>query len=249
MRLKTAILLIAAALLGAGPPALAGPASLRDVLEFQDERRAAAPPVARYVSGDGATFILDRSRSTPLLRFEQSQEIWVLYPSAAPRGDVIYRNDVGDTVLRATKLGGLTLFTEARPSGAPAALAGDAESLKPVVGLSAEGLLQRLAQASVRASRAAQRLIPFEANGVTPGAEPLYADAASIAADGIIRMSRRTEGRPALTRFRKVRLAPGRKPSVTINAGVMIIVLNPSLGLAGRPSSGRIITVARTAGP
>ena len=244
MRLKTAVLTIAAALVSVGPPALAGPASLRDVLEMQDERRAPPPPVARYVSGDGAQFVLDRSRRTPLLKFEQSPEVWVLYPSAAPRGDVIYRNDVGDPVLRATKLGGLTLFTAARPSGAPAALSGEADIIKLFSPLSAAGLLQRLAQASARASRAAQRLIPFEASGVTAGEEPIYADAAAITAEGITRMSRDPRRRSLVNRVRKVRLAPGRKPTVQVRAGVLHVVVTPSLGIAGRPSSGRVLTAA-----
>nr|QQZ52104.1 DUF4908 domain-containing protein [Phenylobacterium glaciei] len=43
---------------------------------------------------------------------------------AAPRGDIIYKNDLGEPVLRATRLGGLTLFTPDRPGGTAAALAG-----------------------------------------------------------------------------------------------------------------------------
>ena len=241
MNWKTAVLSIAAALLSAGPPAFAGPASLRDVLELQDERRIPPPPVARYVAGEGATFILDRSGGTPLLKFEQSPEIWVLFPSAAPRGDVIYRNDVGAPVLRATKLGGLTLFTAQRPSGAPAAVAGEADGLRLGPALGPEGLLQRLAQASFRASRAAERLIPFEANDVTPGSESLYADAAMVVAEGISRLARQAYGRTALARLRKVRLGPGRQPAVSIQGGVMQILVAPKLAMAGRPSSGRII--------
>jgi hypothetical protein len=247
MKLKTAIFTIAAALIGVGPPALAGPSSLRDVLEFQDERRAPPPPVARYMSGDGEEFVLDRSGRTALLKFDQSQEIWVLYPSAAPRGDVIYRNDIGAPVLRATKLGGLTLFTPARPSGAPAALSGGAEFLKLGGPMGAAALLQRLAQASVRASRAAQRLIPFEANGVTPGAETVYADAATVTAEGIARLTRAQDGRLALSHFRKVTLSPGRKPDVSFSGGIIQIILTPNLGMAGRPSSERVAHALQSA--
>ena len=194
MTSNMAVLLIAAALFSSGPLAHAAPASLRDVLGKQDDRRPAPPPVAHYVSGDGQAFVLDRSGAVPLLKFEQSVEIWALSPSAAPRGDVIYRNDVGQPVLRATKLGGLTVFTAQRPSGAPAALMGEADFLRIPAPVSAATLLQRLAQASVRASRAAQHLIPFEASGVTPGSEPIYADAAALAAEGITRIARMPDG-------------------------------------------------------
>ena len=80
----------------------------------------------------------------------------MLQPQPAPRGDIIYKNDLGQPVLRATRLGGLTVFTQERPSGAPAALVGDSNPLRlPVLG--PEALLQKLAQASARASRAARR--------------------------------------------------------------------------------------------
>ena len=117
----------------------------------------APPPVARYVSETGDVFILDRSQPKPLLKFEHSPEVWVLLPQPGPRGDVIYKNDLGEPVLRATRLGGVTVFTDARPSGAAAALAGGGSSLK-LAPLGPQALLERLAQASARASRAARRL-------------------------------------------------------------------------------------------
>jgi hypothetical protein len=240
MRVNTAVRLIAAALACAGSPAMAAPTSLRDVLEFRDERRPPPPPIARYFYGDGGVFVLDRSRRPVLLKFEQNAEVWVLTPSAAPRGDVIYRNDVGAQVLRATKLGGVTLFTAQNPAGLPAGLDGDADGLRTLPSVSPEGLLQRLAQASVRASRAAGRLIPFEAPGVTPGAEPVYAEAASLTADGIVRMSHNPTGRSMMNRFRKVRLDLGRQPGVVVKDGVLLIQVNPVQGAAGRPSSERV---------
>lgn len=238
-RLRTAGL-IAAAMLGAASPALAQPASLRDMLERKDDRRADAPPVARYAV-EGEFFVLDRSRRPALLKFEHSPEVWVLFPSAAPRGDIIYRNDAGEPVLRATKLGGLTLFTRTRPAGAPAAIEGEAAALKPPPPMPASALLQKLAQASVRATGAAKRLVPFEATGVTPGAEPIFADAAVITAEAIVQLSRTAEGRMMLNRFRKVRLVAGHKANVQVGAGVMQVVINPSQGMAGRPSSDRVI--------
>ncbi|MBW8304342.1 MAG: DUF4908 domain-containing protein, partial [Brevundimonas sp.] len=67
----------------------------------------APPPVGRYVADSGEGFILDRSGRHPLLRFDRRDETWVLRPSAAPRGDVIYRNDAGEQVLRVTAGGGM----------------------------------------------------------------------------------------------------------------------------------------------
>jgi hypothetical protein len=238
--------LIAAAMLGAVSPALAEPASLRDMLGRQDDRRAEAPPVARYVV-ENEGFVLDRSNRVALLKFDRFTEVWVLYPSTAPRGDIIYRNDAGEPVLRATKLGGLTLFTRARPAGAPAAIDGEAPALKPQGPLTPGALLQKLAQSSVRATAAAKRLVPFEATGVTPGAEPVFADAAAITAEAVARLARSGEGRALLNRFRKVRLLAGRKPAVQVRAGVMQVIISPALGMAGRPSSDRVIIAVQDA--
>src|SRR5690606_35936740 len=120
-------------ILGFGAPAHAGPESLREGLFGRhpaDGRSQVAPPVARYVSEDGDVFILDRTQSRPLLKFENSPEVWALSPQPAPRGDVIYKNDLGTPVIRATRLGGVTIFTDQRPAGSAAALAGGGDPLR-----------------------------------------------------------------------------------------------------------------------
>lgn len=209
-----------------------------------DSRRMTPPPVGRYVSEEGAAFTLDRSTTRPLLKFEDSPEVWALQSHPAPRGDVIYKNDLGEPVLRATRLGGLTIFTDQRPGGSAAALTGDSQPLRlPTLG--PQALLERLAQASARASRAARRLIPFEADA-TPASAPLVADAAMVAAEAVVRMTRRPEGRALLTRFTKVKLVEGKKPGVVVEQGVMRISVTPAQGLAGRPSSERIIAVVNS---
>lgn len=247
VRLRTAVPLIAAAMLGAGGPVLAQPATLRDMLERRDERRSAAPIVARYSFGADAGFVLDRSQRNALLKFDDRPEVWVLYPSPAPRGDILYRNDAGAVVIRATKLGGLILFTPSMPGGAPAAMEGEASELRLPAALSASALLQKLAQASIHATGAAKRLVPFEATGVTPGEESIFADAAAVTAEAIVNLSHTAAGRAAIARFRKVRLTPGRKAGAEVRGGVMQVVVVPEQGLAGRPSSDRLMQIAQAA--
>lgn len=229
----------------AAAPAAAAPDSLREGLFGQgryDGRRFAAPPVARYVVEDGGAFVLDRSTPRPMVKFENSAEVWVLQPQPAPRGDIIYKNDLGQPVLRATRLGGLTVFTPERPSGAAAALAGGSNPLRlPTLG--PEVLLQRLAQASARASRAARRLIPFEADA-SPETASLVADAAMVTAEAVVRMAGDAEGRRALSGVSKVTLVEGRRPGATVRSGVILITITPEDGLAGRPSSERIVAAA-----
>ncbi|HKP78069.1 MAG TPA: DUF4908 domain-containing protein, partial [Phenylobacterium sp.] len=179
----------------------------------------------------------------PLLKFENSGEVWVLQPQPAPRGDVIYKNELGEPVLRATRLGGVTLFTEDRPAGQAAALQGSGAPIRLMV-LGPQALFERLAQASFRASRAIHHGVLFDAEA-TPGSSALIADAAVVTSVAIIRLSQRKDGRLLLSQFNRVRFREGEKAQATLKGGVLNIVVAPSRGLAGRPSSDRIIKVAR----
>ncbi len=235
---------VAAALLGAGAPAVAAP-MLQNILPFGDNRGAPTPPVARYLGAEGQSFVLDRAPGgQPLLKFDDSPEVWVLEPSPAPRGDTIYRNDLGAPVLRATRLGGLTLFSSQEPEGSPVAMEGEADDLSPPPTIPAGALLQRMIQASAKASRAAQHLITFTAPSVSPQSAPLFADAATIAAEALVRLSRRSEGHNFLARLDKLVFLPGPKPDVTVNGPVMQITVAAGKGYGGRPSSDRVVKAA-----
>jgi hypothetical protein len=239
-----------AAALAMGQAVQARPLTLGDALFGQDGQRGglrAAPLVARYADEDGdASFVLDRSTPVALLRFDDSPEIWVLTPQPAAHGDLIYKNDMGEPMLRATRLGGMTLFTVAHPGGAAAALVGEAAAIRPTVILTPNALLQRLAQASAHASRAAQRLVVFDAPDVNPQTASLVADAATITAEAIEAMARDPKGRAALAKVTRVVLAPGRKAQAVLEKGVLKVVIAPQAGaglreeVACRPSSRRI---------
>lgn len=227
--------------------ALAAPAdaqSLRESL-FGHGRAAPAPPVARYVSEDGDVFVLDLTQGSPLLKFENSNEVWALKPQPGPRGDTIYKNDLGEPVLRATRLGGLTVFTDDHPSGEAAAVAGVSNPLR-LVPLDAQALLDKLGQASIRASRAARRLIPFEAEA-TPVSSSLIADAAMVTSEAVVRMTKKPGDHRSLDRILKVRLSAGHKPGAQLEQGILQVTVAPPQGLAGRPSSERIIQVTESA--
>ena len=220
--------------------------TLRDALfggrHADDARRLTVPTIARFASDDGDRFVLDRSQALPLLRFDDHREIWVLSPSRAARGDMIYKNDAGRPVLRATQTGGLTLFTLERPAGAAAALEGRAPPVRLIIGpMAPNALLQRLAQASARASRAAQKLITFDAEDVTPESSYLYADTAAIAADAFVQVARRPDNKAVMSTLGRVRLIEGRKVEVRQKGSDLQITIVIDDGLAGRPSSERIV--------
>lgn len=230
--------------LAAGMSALAAP-SLGDALfgRSEDGRRAPPPPVARYVAETGSSFVFDRTTNQGLLRFEGSPEVWVLEPQAAPRGDVIYRNDLGQPVLRVTRLGGVTLFTDQAPDGAAVALSGESSPLRLAV-ISPNELIRRIRIAATRASRAAERPINIDFSADNDSA-PLVADAAMVLSDAIVRMAQRVDGKKLLNNFGKISIRPGKKPSVKIDKKVLEIRVTPEMGLAGRPSSDRIVHAVR----
>jgi hypothetical protein len=239
-----------AAVLMAGQTAHAGPFNLGDEL-FNGHalpwQHAKPPPVGLYrdEQDDDPPFVLDRSSSVVLLRFGDSQEIWVLIPQPAPRGDTLYKNDAGEPMLRVTRLGGLTLFTVTHPSGSAAALVGDAPPLRAMPVVSTQDLLQRLIQATARTSHAVQHGVRFEAPDVTPQSASLVADAAGVTAEAVIAISRLPDGRRSLARLAKVMLTSGRKASVALVNGVLQVVVAPKPGaplgdLQGRPSSRRV---------
>lgn len=218
-------------------------ADLRDLIfgsrKSSDERRAPAV----YVAEGGPRFIVDRSTDLTLLKFEGSAELWVLSPSPAPRGDIIYRDDVGRPILRFTKLGGVTIFEGVRSGGSPASFAGRTTALR-LQAFNAQALLQRLAQASVRASRAAGRLIVFDAPDVTSGSEAVYADAAAVAAEAVAALAQRTNGRRTTQKIARIQLVQNGKVDAAMNGNTLVVSLTPRRGVAGRPSSRRIIAAA-----
>ncbi|MBE7217181.1 MAG: DUF4908 domain-containing protein [Caulobacteraceae bacterium] len=226
----------------AGPPP-----SLRDFMfgagPGSDRRFGSAPAIARY-NADSDGFVLDRAAKVPLLRFDDSPEIFALFPTPGPRGDTIYKNDAGEPVLRVSRLGGVTLFTDDQPMGAAAYVVGQAAALHPALPLGPNGLFNVLAEASRRASRAAQHLILFDAPETTQSSEGVFADAFAIAADAFVRMGAAGgRGRAVITRVMEVSFLPGHAPDVLGGGARVEIVVAPDLGVAGRPSSERILAV------
>lgn len=226
-------------------PSLRGPQSLGDVL-FGDRtpsRPLVGPAPGRYAADAGHAFVLDRqSRDIALVRFEDSPEVWALTAAPGPRGDMIFKNDVGEPVLRATRMGGLTLFSPGRPEGEAAAQVSSGAALKVPTSIGPQALIQALAQASARASRAAQHLIAFEAPDVTSSTDWVFADAAWVTSEGFVRAVSRVggSGRSFMTRVLAVRFVTGPAPDVATQGAVLRITVAPDRGPAGRPSSQRV---------
>lgn len=200
-----------------------------------------APPVARYVATDERAFVLDRSGQRPLLKFEDSQEVWALQPAPGPRGEVIYRDELGRQRLRASRMGGLTVFTSDRPSGLPAALAGQAVSIRPAA-ISPGVLFQHFAQQSRRVYRETRRKLSFETvQDATPATATMLADAATVTAEALSRFRSRKGEKGRMARLRTVRFSTGARPAAFVSGQALEIMVAPGQGVAGRPSSERIV--------
>ena len=222
------------------------PGSLRDLL-FGSSHSAAAPAVARYKIEDGASsFVLDTASSrAAYLKFEGSGEIWALHPTPGPRGDTIYKNDMDEPVVRATHLGGITIFTQDQPEGMPAAFMGQAAPPRINLDIGPEALYNIFVQSSVRASHIAEHLVVFEGpQDVTAATAPIFADAAILTSQAFLRVgSKGKSGRTLVARFVKVEFDAGKGADATARGQVVRITICPDQGVAGRPSSQRIASV------
>jgi hypothetical protein len=242
---------MSALILTSGQARAAGPPNLRDLLfgrhSADASPSAALPTVARYEGDNGAAFILDRTRGArALLQFDGDPEIWALTATPGPHGDVIYRNDLGQPMLRSTPLGGVTLFTQGRPSGMPAAFIGEGATPRPPPVLGPDALFQLEVHAALRATRAAQHSVGFDTTDdfVTPTSEVVFAEAFVITAQAFVRVAQTTKpGQSAISRITLVRFVMGPEPDAAVKGATMRITVAPELGVAGRPSSGRLIAV------
>jgi len=204
--------------------------------------RPTGPLAERYVTDDGRVFVLDHGSGVTLVKFENSPEVWALQPTHGPRGDVIYKNDVDEPMLRETQLGGVTVFTPRRPDGAAAALSGPTAPIR-LATLGPFVLYQRLIQASVRLSRIVQHAVMIEAPDADASSDGLIADTAFITTEGALTAAAKRGGRLRLARLKGVTIDQGARPAAIMSGGVLAITVASARGLAGRPSSDRIARV------
>jgi hypothetical protein len=216
------------------PPAaraqIQGNAQAEQSRTLRNQDRSDSLPVAgRYVADSGQA----------LLRFERRDETWVLRPTPAPRGDIIYRNDAGEQVLRVTPDGGMTIFTPVASGGSPVSFAGPGPTLSPP-SLGPAELFNLMARRSGMITQALGRLVEINLD-TGDESESLAVDALIISTDAVMRIARSPSARPSLSRLRRITIIEGDRAAVTYLSSELRIVVAPSQGLAGRPSSARVI--------
>lgn len=193
----------------------------------------------RYGTPDGGVrFTLDRSPGrTALFRYEGADEVLVLRPTAGPRGDELYKTEQGEVLVRITSLGAVTLFRGHGDLGAPAEPLGEAPRLAPPewpVEMQ-QARLRELARLTVRT---VGRPIAFETpkSGAASG---LVVDAATRAAQGLAG----ARG----PNVQRVVIVFGDKPQARMQPdGALQVMVAPTMGYAGRPSSLAVQTALTT---
>ncbi len=213
-------------------------------------RSSHAPAVAHFVSDRGEGFILDQSsQAAPLLRFDGDDEVFQLTATPGAKGDIIFKNDVGEPVLKATRLGGMIVFSSANgDAGDPAALTGSASAFSPDRVTLTE-LVLHMTRSSVRVTNLCDHLVEFSADSQTDkkggdSSLPVFAETVSVAADALVQIAVQADTKRALNRLHEVYFMEGRPPSAHIEKGVLIIKVDPDKGAwGGHPSSKRIMNV------
>jgi hypothetical protein len=212
------------------------------------------PMVAHFVSAHGAGFVLDKSQALPLLRFDGDDEVFQLTAKSGANGDVTFRNDMGEPVLKETRLGGVILFSGVHADiGEPAAVTGQAPAFAPDRLTLAE-LWLHMAKSAMRVSRASEHRVDFDAdkdqvdeNTPNDTVINLFAESVSVTADALVQIANQADGRHSLDKLHEVHLIEGRPPSAYMDNGVLVVKLDPSRGQwGGHPSSKRIMNIVMT---
>ncbi|WP_411816628.1 DUF4908 domain-containing protein [Hyphococcus sp. DH-69] len=226
----------------------------------REERRQSAGAVERYVlAGDGRMFLFEERGSVARVQFLcgaedkridcalddiPSPEIYQLNAIRGPRGDVIYKNDEGETLLRIAAYGGATVFWPGEIQGTAASKSfGDDHSLSLIFeGRQVAVMRAQSAAAHISAKTGTPILFDISAAPRGPGQNAaVLADAILTAAKGLASVaSDPTGARVIAARIKRVSFVPGGAADVTLDGAVLRITYAPDQDIDGRPSSSKI---------
>jgi hypothetical protein len=209
--------------------------------EILSRERLGAIEPGSYLAGDSVGFALQNLGANFLLRFQNAPEVFVLYADRASMGGRILKYDDGETAIQVTVWGGITLYTDAKPSGLPAARTGDAQPFA-LANISPGDLQNAAADEAQRFAyvRKLRLAITMDWNAIAgdAGLRALYYDAMENAAHGIDRFTTSAAGRDAISkRVDNVSIAPAARPTVNMAGRTLLVTFNPSAGYVGRASS------------
>jgi|GEM_PF-1516790 len=170
-------------------------------------------------------------------------EIFLLTVTRGPRGDSIFKNADGDTVLRLASYGGATVQWPGDEAGSAASKSFGEDQSVELPGVGYDSVLRRANAASAIVSAAAGAPITFEPQNPSPGA--LVETDASVLADAIVRATNgvravandATGARVLADRIRRVVFEVGPAPTARFEDDALIIQYVPDQDISGRLSS------------
>lgn len=193
----------------------------------------------KFLCGDGDTrmdCVIDET--TP------AEEIHLLTPTRAPRGDTVWRDKSGEALLRIAAYGGATVFWPGDPRGHAASKSFGEDPALTLDFATLETARARASRATALVSAQVGKPIQFEVGDPGPddaGGASVLADAVARAAKGIGRVANDPTGARIIgARVRRVEFVVGRPPAVSFGDGVLSVRYDPAADAAGRPSSSEI---------
>lgn len=188
-----------------------------------------------YERADGrGMFIFDRTSEPALLWPDGGDEVIGLSPSRATGGGEVWVTDMDDVMLRFTNLGGVTYFPPDSPQGVAADAIGPGRTLvaAPASSDEVEAAARELVDELARISRTEVSAEISAGNRI--------ANAYTIDAMRMILRAASSVSRSDLRDLSVVQIDTGDHPDVVYDSGRLLVIINPVLGYAGRPSSARI---------
>ncbi len=176
-----------------------------------------------------------------------AEEIHLLTPTRAPRGDTIWRDHSGEALLRVAAYGGATVFWPGDPRGQAASKSFGEDPALTLDFATIDTARLRAQRATALISAQVGKPILFDVGAPVldaAGGASVLADAVARAAKGVGRVANDPTGARIIgDRVRRVAFQAGTPPSVTFAAGVLSVRYDPAADAAGRPSSSEIAAV------
>ena len=205
--------------------------------------RAGAVQTGRYNAGDSGNFTLESYGSGKyLLRFSGRGETFVLTTERGSLGVKLLKYDTGTVALRVSVWGGLTLYTQDAPQGAPATFQAPTQP-STVLSINNAELQSALNDETNHLNYAQNIALKFSADPAVLAADPETRGRAFYAlinaATGIERFLAATPAaRPLLVkRVNSVKVAEGGKPTIALLGQTLVVSFVPSEGHEGHASS------------
>ena len=169
-------------------------------------------------------------------------EIFLLAVTRGPRGDLIFKDAQGDTLLRLASYGGATVFWPGETQGIAASKSFWDDNALELTAQSLETVRRRANSATAFVSAMTGTPITFDIGEISDGGT---GDNLGVLADAIIRTAIAIETvsadpigvRILADRITQVSFAIGSAPNVKVEDRTLIISYVPDQDIAGRPSS------------